>query len=158
MLPEHGHWQGDEAQNGRDSFAMRLSDSDIQSDVEHASRSAANVLITGGDSRTRRSVAEQIHHGSHRRDLPLTVVTAEEEQWDAARQRPPATLFIEEVGRLSAGQQEELLQMLDQSSTPREARWRIIAGSGDRLYEKVTQGQFHAALYYRLNVIYIAMP
>jgi two-component system C4-dicarboxylate transport response regulator DctD len=157
MLPER-RWQDGDAQNVGDSFAGTLSDSDIQSDVEHASRSTANVLITGGDPRVRRSVAEQIHHGSYRRDLPLTVVTAEEEQWAAARQRPPATLFIEEVGRLSAGQQDELLQMLDQSGAPREARWRIIAASGDQLYEKVTQGQFHALLYYRLNVIYIVMP
>jgi DNA-binding NtrC family response regulator len=136
---------------------MVLSDFDIQNDVEHASRSAANVLITGGDASTRRALAERIHQQSARGHLPLMVVSAAE-HWQAVRRLPSGTIFFEDVCQLTAGQQDELLQLLEQNGTPHETRWRVFAASNDRPYDRVVDGDFHVMLYYRLNVIHIAMP
>jgi DNA-binding NtrC family response regulator len=141
----------------RSPSVMVLSDVDIQNDVEHASRSAANVLITGSDASTRRAVAERIHQQSARGHLPLMIVSSAE-HWDAVRRLPSGTIFFEDVCQLTARQQEELLQLLEQNGTPHATRWRIFAASQDRPYDKVTEGHFHIVLYYRLNVVHIAMP
>jgi Sigma-54 interaction domain/Domain of unknown function (DUF892) len=130
---------------------------EIRADAVLASCCAANVLITGGNAGTRFYLAERIHRAD-RLDGPLMAVTAVE-HWNAVRGLPLATIFIDDVDRLTATQQTELLQMLEQNIAPGDRiRWRIIAASGNPLYEKVTKGGFEATLYYRLNVIHIAIP
>src|SRR4030095_2491985 len=109
-----------------------LLDFDIQHDIEHASRCGANVLITGADAHTRRSVAERIHRQSDRLDVPLTIVAAGQ-RWHAAGRTPTATIFIEEVGRLSTKEQIDLLKFLESSGATDETRCRMIAASGDLL-------------------------
>jgi transcriptional regulator of acetoin/glycerol metabolism len=128
-----------------------------QADVELARRCSANVLITGGDARIRRSIAERIHQGSRLHDVPLTVVTSVE-HWNAVLRHPSAAIFIEEIGQLSTNQQADLLQALERNSAFPEPRWRVISASSSDLYQEVIEGRFHDSLYYRLNLIHIALP
>jgi transcriptional regulator of acetoin/glycerol metabolism len=141
-----------------------ISDLEVERGIEQANRWAVNVLITGGDARTRRGVAERIHEGSRGTAAPLLVLTGGED-WDvthfATSPSLIATMFIEEVGTLGDSQQTALLHILDRHpalSPAQSVRCRIIAASASPLYDMVTRGQFQADLFYRLNLIHIVIP
>jgi transcriptional regulator with GAF, ATPase, and Fis domain len=76
-----------------------------------------------------------------------------------------STLFLDEVGELPLGLQAKLLRVLQErefqrlgSSETIRVDVRIIAASNVDLREKVHQGGFREDLFYRLNVVPIAMP
>ena len=75
------------------------------------------------------------------------------------------TLFLEEIGGLSADVQARLLRVLQDgvferlgSSESRRVDVRIVAGTHDDLNAAVRAGRFRADLYYRLTVFPIELP
>ena len=75
------------------------------------------------------------------------------------------TLFLDEVGELPAAAQAKLLRVLEDGEVQRvgalEARRvdvRIIAATNRDLTQMVAEGKFQEDLFYRLNVIPIAIP
>jgi DNA-binding NtrC family response regulator len=75
------------------------------------------------------------------------------------------TLFLDELGDLSAGAQATLLRVLQEHvveriggrrSVPIDVR--VIAATNKDLEEAMSRGTFRADLYYRLKVIHIGMP
>ena len=75
------------------------------------------------------------------------------------------TLFLDEIGNLSPAGQAKLLRVLQTgeferlgSSQTRKVQVRILAATNTLLPEAIRQGRFREDLYYRLNVIEIAVP
>jgi transcriptional regulator with AAA-type ATPase domain len=76
------------------------------------------------------------------------------------------TLFIDEIDKLSMKAQAGLLQLLEtrsyrslgEGSGLRQANVRFIVGTNARLRNAVRAGQFREDLYFRINVLPIAVP
>jgi len=76
-----------------------------------------------------------------------------------------ATLFLDEVGDMSAKVQAKVLRVLEEqrfeavgSGTAINVDVRIIAATNKRLDLEIEQGKFRADLFYRLNVIPFELP
>ena len=75
------------------------------------------------------------------------------------------TIFFDEVGTLGPETQIKLLRVIQEkeftplgSTDPIKVDVRILAATNADLYQLVKEGKFREDLYYRLNVIAIAMP
>ena len=75
------------------------------------------------------------------------------------------TLFLDEVGTMSAGLQAKLLRVLQERELERlgdtrtiKIDVRIIAATNTDLSQLVSEGRFREDLFYRLNVIPIFLP
>jgi Nif-specific regulatory protein len=75
------------------------------------------------------------------------------------------TLFLDEIGESSASFQAKLLRILQEGEMERvggdetlRVNVRIIAATNRHLEEEVRLGHFREDLYYRLNVMPIALP
>jgi DNA-binding NtrC family response regulator len=75
------------------------------------------------------------------------------------------TLFLDEVGTMSADVQVKLLRALQSreimrigATRPTQVNVRVVAATNEDLKAKVDRGQFREDLFYRLNVIPIAVP
>src|SRR5207344_2408345 len=75
------------------------------------------------------------------------------------------TLFLDEVGTMSAGLQMKLLRVLQEreferigDSNTTKVDVRVIAATNSDLHRMVADGEFREDLYYRLNVIPVQLP
>lgn len=75
------------------------------------------------------------------------------------------TLFLDEIGDMSLNLQSKLLRVLQEreytpvgSNEPRKLDVRVITATNRDLGAMIQEGTFRADLYYRLNVVEIAMP
>jgi len=75
------------------------------------------------------------------------------------------SLFLDEIGDVSAAVQVKLLRVLQEKRyepvgavSSEKADVRIIAASNQDLVELVDQGKFRSDLYYRINVVKLSLP
>jgi DNA-binding NtrC family response regulator len=75
------------------------------------------------------------------------------------------TLFLDEITTLNPGLQSKLLRVLQEKTVQRlggrsskKIDFRLICATNDDLEELVKQGKFREDLYYRINVVPIAVP
>jgi transcriptional regulator of acetoin/glycerol metabolism len=152
-----------------------LDSEEIRRDIEAAVQSDLTVLISGGDTMSRKSVAQRIHRHSDRNARSLLVVDRHAFEGsvpgtDFPQAAPPAwdhagTILIEEIADLSWDQQSQLVRILEwpivqgwdrRANLSRNAR--LITGTRYELLDLVAARQFRADLFYRLNVIHIVLP
>ena len=156
--------------------------------LETVSASASTILVTGETGTGKEIVARAIHHNSPRRAqrfvalncgaIPETLLEAElfghvrgaftgaiGNRQGRMEQAHKGTLFLDEVGTMSAGLQMKLLRVLQEREFERigdahttKIDVRVIAATNSDLQKMVADGQFREDLYYRLNVIPIALP
>lgn len=75
------------------------------------------------------------------------------------------TLFLDEIGELPLAMQAKLLKVLQDgkvcrigSTTSKRINFRLITATNQELNKRVDNGEFRLDLYYRINVIPIAIP
>jgi len=119
----------------------------VADDIRCASRSTANVLISGGDTGSRAAIARLIHA---RRGRAGALIEAD----PAALPSNPsdATVFIREIGDLSSDVQGQLKELIE-----RERALSLIAATAYNLFDRVAARSFDADLFYRLNIIHIVI-
>ncbi len=161
----------------------------IRKEIECAALTDAKVLITGESGVGKEVVAQLIHHNSARRHAPLVTINCagipdtllaselfghtrgsftgayrDKQGW--LEQAHRGTIFMDEIGEMSAQMQSLLLRFLESGEiqpvgSDRRAvsvDVRVIAATNRRLMDRVASGDFREDLYYRLNVIHIEIP
>ncbi len=151
-------------------------------------RSPAPVLITGPNGSGKERVAAIVHANSLVSSGPFVAINCGALPGDlieaelfgaesgaytgAARAREGrfetadgGTLFLDEIGNLPLAGQVKLLRVLETgrferlgSSRTRETQVRVLSATNADLRAMVAAGTFREDLYYRLNVIEIALP
>jgi two-component system response regulator HydG len=150
--------------------------------------SEATVLITGESGTGKELIARSIHFNSERRSAPFIIVNcaalaetlleselfghekgaftgADKRREGRFRQADGGTLFLDEIGETSPGMQAKLLRVLQEREFQRvggdetlSVDVRILAATNRDLENEVQQGKFREDLYYRLNVVTVAIP
>ncbi|SEJ00028.1 two-component system, NtrC family, nitrogen regulation response regulator GlnG [Sphingomonas sp. OV641] len=146
------------------------------------------VLVSGESGTGKELVARAIHDLGHRRAAPFVAINMaaiprelieaelfghERGAFTGAAQRTAGrfeqaaggTLFLDEIGDMPIEAQTRLLRVLQSGefTTVGGARTiradvRIVAATNRELQQAVATGQFREDLYYRLNVVPIALP
>jgi two-component system NtrC family response regulator len=166
------------------SKAMR----DVFQLIQKVAPSNATVLVEGESGTGKELVAKSIHFNSPRRDNPFVAVNCsalaesllESELFGHERGAftgavsskkgrfelaHGGTLFLDEIGELSANLQVKLLRVLQDKSFERvggvrsiAVDIRVIAATNKNLGLEMRAGRFREDLFYRLNVVHIAIP
>ena len=156
--------------------------------VQRLASCDATVLIEGETGTGKEMVARSIHYNSDRKGDPFIPVNCgalpdelmENELFGHVKgaftdaklsskgvvaQAEKGTLFLDEVEALSAKGQVALLRFLEEheykpvgSEKTLFANTRIVAATNKSLPKLIESGQFREDLYYRLNVVSIALP
>ena len=116
------------------------------------------VLISGPPGSGVSKVAEVLHLSSARAKGPFIKCAASGLDvpglGKAMTDAQGGSLFLDEVGRLPADTQLALFEILEEGRHSA----RLIAGSTQDLAQKVAHADFHADLYYRLEVTPVRVP
>jgi DNA-binding NtrC family response regulator len=153
-----------------------------------ATSPASTVLLTGESGTGKDLVAKVIHYTSHRAPRSFMNITCsalpeqllESELFghergaftDARLQKKGllemadgGTVFLDEIGEMTAGLQAKLLRFLEEKSFKRvggstdiHVDVRVIAATNRNLEEEVAAHRFRSDLFFRLNVLPIALP
>jgi DNA-binding NtrC family response regulator len=156
--------------------------------LETVAPTNSTILITGETGAGKEVVARAIHHNSPRRThrfialncsaIPETLLEAElfghirgaftgavGNRQGRLEQAHKGTLFLDEVGTMSAALQMKLLRVLQEREFERvgdshtiKVDVRVIAATNSDLQKMVADGQFREDLFYRLNVIPVQIP
>jgi two-component system, NtrC family, response regulator AtoC len=156
--------------------------------VGRSASSEATVLITGETGTGKELVAHVIHSNSTYRHGPLIKVNCaalpetllESELFghekgaftNALTQRKGrfemahrGSIFLDEIGEMTLSTQRKLLRVLQErefervgGSLPIKVDCRVIVATNKNIETEVEAGRFREDLYYRLNVIRIAVP
>jgi DNA-binding NtrC family response regulator len=138
--------------------------SDIEDSVQCAVKSDAPVLISNGAASDRMRLAAAIHRRSRRQGGPFVVHdvrsgdVAFNDQLTASAEG--GTLFVVEIAALDYRMQCALLKWLDtRGDASASSRLpRVIAGTAEQLFARVTEGNFDGTLFYRLNTVHLVLP
>jgi two-component system response regulator PilR (NtrC family) len=160
----------------------------IRSRIAKVARSQAPVFISGESGSGKELVAKQIHSQSPRNDRPFIAIncgaiphelveseffghkkgsftgaTADKEGLFQAAEG--GTLFLDEVGDLPAALQVKLLRAIQEKRIRQvgghqeiSTDVRILSATHQDLVKMVQEGRFRQDLFYRINVIELAVP
>jgi two-component system, NtrC family, response regulator AtoC len=153
-----------------------------------AASPASTVLLTGETGTGKDLAAKAIHYNSERAAKPFTNITAsalpeqlleselfghERGAFTDARQQKRGlletadggTVFLDEIGEISPGLQSKLLRFLEEKTFKRvggladiRVDVRVVAATNRNLEADVQTGKFREDLFYRLQVMPIALP
>jgi transcriptional regulator with GAF, ATPase, and Fis domain len=156
--------------------------------LETVSTTASTILVTGETGTGKEVVARAIHHSSPRRAqrfvalncsaIPETLLESElfghvrgaftgaiGNRPGRLEQANKGTLFLDEVGTMSAAMQMKLLRVLQEREFERvgdshtiKVDVRVIAATNSDLQKMVAAGTFRDDLFYRLNIIPVQLP
>ncbi len=166
------------------SPAMR----EVFATIEKVAPTAATVLIEGESGTGKELVAKSIHFNSPRRNRPFVAVNCsalaeslleselfghEKGAFTGAVSMKKGrfeladggSLFLDEIGELSANLQVKLLRVLQERTLERvggvhpvPVDIRVIAATNKDLHAEMQAGRFREDLYFRLNVLHLALP
>jgi DNA-binding NtrC family response regulator len=165
------------------SDAMRR----VHKTIGLAADSDATILILGETGTGKELVARALHEHGRRKVRPFVAVNcaaipaelleselfghvkgaftgAAGDRAGAFREADGGTLFLDEIGDMPATMQAKILRALQErvvtpvGGKPAGVDARVIAATHRDLTDMVAQGGFREDLYYRLNVVPIALP
>ena len=160
---------------------------DIFSIVQRIAKTNSTVLISGESGTGKELIARAIHYNSGRRGkfvsincgaLPETLLESElfghergaftgaiREKRGLFHEADRGTIFLDEIGETSTAMQIKLLRVLQDrvvrrvgSNSETQVDVRVIAATNRDLSESIKAGTFREDLFYRINVIPIALP
>jgi NtrC-family two-component system response regulator AlgB len=153
-----------------------------------AAATPANILILGPSGTGKSVLARELHQRSAQRDAAFVTVSCpslsrellESELFGHVKgaytgavadtlgkvaAAEGGTLFLDEIGEMPLEIQPKLLRLLQEreyervgEAKPRRANVRVIAATNRALADEVKAGRFREDLFYRLNVISVALP
>jgi two-component system nitrogen regulation response regulator NtrX len=167
-----------------DSAAMRR----LREEIERAAPTNARVLILGESGTGKELIARALHEASARAAGPFVKVNCaaipeeliESELFGAVKgaytgadssrdgkfvQADGGTIFLDEIGDMSARAQAKVLRALQEGEVERvggsgvvKVDVRVVAATNKDLEKEVRVGRFREDLWYRLNVVPIRVP
>lgn len=156
--------------------------------TDQIAQSHSTVLIGGESGTGKELIAHRIHDRSPRREKPFIAVHCaaltetllaselfghEKGAFTGAAERKigrferahQGTLFLDEVGEITAETQVKLLRVLQEGEFERvgsaktiRVDVRLVCATNKNLMEQIRAGKFREDLYYRINVIYLEVP
>ncbi|GAB5404229.1 MAG: sigma-54 dependent transcriptional regulator [Aureliella sp.] len=156
--------------------------------IDSVADTKATVLITGENGTGKSMIARAIHRRSSRSAKPFVEVacgalpdnlleselfghtagaftganTAKTGKFEAA---DTGTIFLDEIGTASAAMQVKLLRVLQEMQFEQvggndtiSVDTRCVLATNENLEQAVESGEFRQDLYYRINVIHLALP
>jgi DNA-binding NtrC family response regulator len=156
--------------------------------IERVADTDSTILILGESGTGKELVARALHYNSRRQFAPFVPVNCsalpenllESELFGHRRgsftgaisdkkglfeEADGGTIFLDEVGSMSAMLQSRLLRVLQErevrrvgENTPIYVNVRVVAASNEPLEKRIKEGSFREDLYYRLNVIAVPLP
>ena len=160
----------------------------VRSLIEKVARSMAPVLVQGESGTGKELVARAIHEVSPRHEMPFVAVNcgaipealleseffgyrkgaftgAHEDRAGFFQAAQGGTLFLDEIGDLPLSMQSKLLRVIQEravrpvgATAETAINVRVLSATHKELSTEVHAGRFRQDLYYRLNVIQIAVP
>jgi DNA-binding NtrC family response regulator len=160
---------------------------EIFSIVQRIAKTMSTVLISGESGTGKELIARAIHYNSDRRGkfvsincgaLPETLLESElfghergsftgavRDKRGLFHEADRGTIFLDEIGETSTAMQIKLLRVLQDrvvrkvgSNVEAAVDVRVIAATNRDLAESIREGTFREDLFYRINVIPIALP
>src|SRR5437016_3154247 len=156
--------------------------------IETVAKTNSTILLTGESGTGKGLVAQAIHYHSLRRERPFVALNcgalpetlleselfghmrgaytgADSNKKGLLEVAEKGTIFLDEIGEMSAVMQVKLLRVLQERRFRRvggleelQADIRVIAATNQDLAKAIADGRFREDLYYRINVIPIALP
>lgn len=156
--------------------------------IRRVAQTKTNILITADSGTGKELAAKAVHQSSRRRDKPFVVINCagipenliESELFGykkgaftgAAVDKKGlfdvadgGTVFLDEVGELTPGIQVKLLRVIQErtftavgGTEEKNVDVRFISATNKDLEKAVVEKNFREDLYFRLNVIHIALP
>jgi PAS domain S-box-containing protein len=156
--------------------------------VPAVAQSTSTVLITGASGTGKELLARAIHSRSGRADGPFVAVNcgalpdnlleaelfgfrkgaftdAKADKAGRFERAQGGTIFLDEIGEVTQAMQVRLLRVLQErtfeplgATAPVTADVRVVAATNRDLKQMVETGTFRLDLYYRLNVVHLALP
>jgi len=153
-----------------------------------ASSPASTVLLTGESGTGKDLAAKVIHYNSSRAAKPFMNITcsalpealleselfghergaftgADRQKRGLFEMADGGTVFLDEIGEMVPALQAKLLRFLEEKTFKRvggasdiRVDVRVISATNRNLQDEVRQGKFREDLFYRLNVLPIALP
>jgi two-component system response regulator AtoC len=161
---------------------------DVFKMIERVADTDSTILVLGESGTGKELVARALHFNSRRQYAPFVPINCsalpenllESELFGHRRgaftgaindkkglfqEADGGTIFLDEVGSMSAMLQSRLLRVLQEreirrvgDNTPIFVDVRVVAASNEPLETRIKEGTFREDLYYRLNVIPIPLP
>jgi two-component system response regulator HydG len=156
--------------------------------LARVAESEASALITGESGTGKEVVARALHAQSRRKDGPFVAINcsavpealieselfghvrgaftdAREAHMGLFKQAHGGTLFLDEIGDMPLSLQPKLLRVLQErrvrpvgGTTEQPVDVRIVAATNRDLETAIEEGRLREDLYFRLNVVNIALP
>lgn len=156
--------------------------------LSKVANSESTIMIQGENGTGKEMVAKAIHYNSPRKDAVFSAVNcsafndnlldselfghvkgaftgAIKDKKGVFEVANGGTLFLDEIGDTSPSMQVKLLRILQEgtympvgATTPKKVSVRVIAATNKNLKEMIAKGEFREDLYYRINVINVALP
>ena len=160
----------------------------VYEDIDAVAGSSATVLLHGPTGTGKELLAHALHYRSKRATRPFIRVNCaaipealleselfghEKGSFTGAirqhrgkfEQADGGTIFLDEIGEITAPMQSKLLRVLESGEFPRvggsetlHVQVRVVAATNRDLLEEVRERRFREDLYYRLNVVAIRVP
>ncbi|MEX2380614.1 MAG: sigma-54 dependent transcriptional regulator [Vicingaceae bacterium] len=161
---------------------------EVKQMIEKVAPTDARVLITGSNGTGKELVARNLHQNSDRKKAPFIEVncaaipselieselfghekgaftSAIKQKKGKFEQAEGGTIFLDEIGDMSASAQAKVLRALQENKISRvggekdiKVNVRVLAATNKDIKKEIEAGNFREDLYHRLSVILIHVP
>jgi two-component system, NtrC family, response regulator AtoC len=132
----------------------------VEAMIRELSQNDVPMLVVAEHGSGKAAVAARIHSLSRRAAEPFHIYQGQEatEEILAARDGQSGTVYLQEVGDLTAAAQKELVRQIGLSGAEQRRVPRYICGTSRELEPEVKAGKFREDLYYGISGVCLRLP